>query len=46
MHTFKNWLTTLIAILLLPNVATSADLAKEAYETGKRVSKRRTSTRQ
>ena len=35
MNTFKCWVAVLIAVLLLPNVAASADAAKEAYEKGK-----------
>ena len=35
MNTCKCWTTLLIAIVLLPNVAESADAAKEAYEKGK-----------
>jgi hypothetical protein len=35
MNTFKCWASVLIAILMLPNVAVSADAAKEAYEKGK-----------
>src|SRR5580658_9672784 len=35
MNTFKCWAAVLIAVLLLPNVAASADAAKEAYEKGK-----------
>ena len=35
MNTCKSWTAVLIAILLLPNVAASADAAKEAYENGK-----------
>jgi hypothetical protein len=34
MHTFKCWAVILIAVLLLPSVAVSADVAKEAYENG------------
>ena len=34
MNTFKFWAVVLIAVLLLPNVAVSADAAKEAYENG------------
>ena len=34
MNTCKYW-ALLIAVLLLPNVAVSADAAKEAYEKGK-----------
>ena len=32
MTTCKCWAAVLIAVLLLPNVAASADAAKEAYE--------------
>jgi hypothetical protein len=35
MNTCKCWTVVLIAVLLLPNVAASADAAKKAYEKGK-----------
>ena len=35
MNTCKSWTAVLIAVSLLPNVAASADAAKEAYEKGK-----------
>ena len=35
MNRCKCWATVVIAVLLLPNVAASADAAKEAYEKGK-----------
>ena len=35
MNTFKCWTAVLVAILLLPSVAASADAATEAYEKGK-----------
>ena len=35
MTKYKFWVAVLIAVLLLPNVAASADAAKEAYEKGK-----------
>ncbi len=31
----KCWVAVLIAVLLLPNAAVSADLAKDSYEKGK-----------
>ena len=34
MNEFDSWVTLLFAVLLLPNVAASADAAKEAYEKG------------
>ena len=34
MNTFKCWAAVLITVLLLPNIAVSADEAKEAYEKG------------
>ena len=36
MMTIKCWTVVLIAVLLLPNLAASADGAKQAYEKGKR----------
>ena len=35
MNTIKCWALSLVAVLLLPNLAASADAAKEALENGK-----------
>ena len=35
MNMFKCWAALLIAIMLLPNSAASADAAKDAYDKGK-----------
>ena len=41
MSACRYWTMVLIAILLLPNIAASADQAKEAYEKGKACLKKR-----
>ena len=42
MNTCKCWASVLIVVLLLPNVAASADAAMEAYEKGAACLRKRT----